>query len=160
MIKIPHQLTTNVKLLQKVVLLHQGAALLLKRAADSGSRPEKWDLAGGNSEWPGLGQAGSGLHRLDLAREVKEETNLTIDPNQLNLDQLVFFDTFFDETKQIFSIICGWQYHLPDDFRREQVKISSEHTDLAWARLDDLAHFDFGGPKGEFVKRMIEQALA
>lgn len=154
-----NQLTDKVKLLQKAVLIHRGEALILKRSADSKSRAEKWDLAGGNSEWPVTAESGFGGHRLDIVREIEEEAAITTTPEQFSLSELVFFDTFFDATAQIYSIICGWKCILPDDFSRKQVIISPEHTAVAWTSLENLDTFDFGGDHGEFIKQMIKKAL-
>lgn len=159
MAKLSHQLTENVKLLQKTVLIHNGEALLLKRSSDSKSRPEKWDLPGGNSEWPDQNQSGFGLHQLDIAREIIEETAVTVNKEKFTLENLVYFDTFFDQNKQIYSIICGWKYFLPDDFDRLQIKISTEHIEANWANSNNLSQFDFGGEHGEFVKQMIQKSL-
>jgi ADP-ribose pyrophosphatase YjhB (NUDIX family) len=159
MTNLSHQLTENVKLLQKAVLIHQGEALLLKRSSDSKSRPEKWDLPGGNSEWPSENASGFGLHKDDISREIEEETTILVDSQRFALEELVFFDTFFDQDKQIFSIICGWKYNLPENFDRSQVKISSEHIDSAWSNLEKLPQFDFGGDHGEFVRQMIVKSL-
>lgn len=157
--KIPHQLTHNVKLLQKAVLIHQSQALILKRSLDSKSRPQKWDLAGGNSEWPDSTQSRFGLHQEDIAREIQEETGTSVDLKNFTLDNLVYFDTFFDTNKQIFSIICGWKYELPASFDRQQITISTEHSEMRWISLDEIGEIDFGGEHGEFVKKMIEKAL-
>lgn len=157
--KPSHQLTENVKLLQKAVLIHKGEALLLQRSPDSKSRPEKWDLPGGNSEWPDNEPSGFGLHKKDIAREINEETTILTDIQQFTLEKLVYFDTFFDHDKQIYSIIGGWKYILPDDFDRSQVKISPEHIAFKWSNLENLSNFDFGGEHGEFVRQMIKKSL-
>lgn len=157
--RLQHQLTDHVKLLQKAVLIHQGEALLLKRSTDSKSRPGKWDLAGGNSEWPEIESSVFGLYRQDIAREIQEETGIAVDPNSFDLEHLVFFDTFFDFNKQIFSVICGWKYELPADFDRSQIKLSHEHSESQWLKQADLNSVDFGGEHGEFVKRMVEKSL-
>lgn len=157
--RLPHQLTDHVKLLQKAVLIHHGEALLLKRSPASKSRPGKWDLAGGNSEWPEIEESVFGLYRQDIAREIHEETGLTADPKYFDLDQLIFFDTFFDFNKQIYSVICGWKYELPTDFERTQIKLSPEHSEVQWLKLGNLNAVDFGGEHGEFLKRMVEKSL-
>lgn len=77
--KTPHQLTENVKLLQKVVVWQGEKFLILQRSADSATRPKCWDLPGGNVEWPASSVDIQDSHLADLAREVKEETGLIID---------------------------------------------------------------------------------
>lgn len=154
--KIPHQLTENVKLLHKVVLVHQEKFLILKRAADSKSRPNNWDLAGGNSEWPEVSRHGHGVHQSDVAREVMEETGIKVPKESFDLSRMTLFDTFFDADKQIFTVICGWKYELPEEFDENSVQISDEHSDYKWIVIDKLDNYDFGGEKGEFVKRIIK----
>lgn len=156
-----HQLTDNTKLLHKVALTHQGKVLILKRSETARSRPGKWDLAGGNSEWPENDRAGSGVHALDVAREIFEETGVTVGPSTFEADgdAMIFFDTFFDAKKQVFSIICGWKYELPESFDKNDIKISHEHTQAVWIEPDHLDQFDFGSEKGEFIKLIILRSI-
>jgi 8-oxo-dGTP pyrophosphatase MutT (NUDIX family) len=134
-----HQLTENVKLLQKVVIIRdqngRKEALLLQRTADSASRPNCWDLPGGNSNWPkDVTVSTANLHQLDVVREVEEETTLKTDPKNFKLANLAHFSTYFEADKQILTIICGWQldYSATDG---AELKISDEHQDFAWANL-------------------------
>ncbi|NCN03540.1 MAG: NUDIX domain-containing protein [Candidatus Pacebacteria bacterium] len=159
MTKKPHQLTENTKLLHKVAIIHQGEVLILKRASKSKSRPNKWDLAGGNSEWPSGDRQGHGLHKADVAREIDEETGIKIYAESFNYSALTFFDTFFDSKKQIFTIICGWKYNLKEDFDRNSIKISDEHSEVKWVNQKQLEEIDFGGVKGEFVKNISLSGL-
>ncbi|MDH5533171.1 MAG: NUDIX domain-containing protein [Candidatus Pacebacteria bacterium] len=159
MTKLPHQLTENTKLLHKVAIIHQGEVLILKRASDSNSRPDKWDLAGGNSEWPSDERQGHGVHREDVTREIIEETGIEVSPDNFDFSALTYFDTFFDAKKQVFTIMCGWKYKLADDFDRNKVQISDEHSEVKWIDLTDVDEIDFGGIKGEFVKKIILASL-
>ncbi len=70
-----HQLTTNVKFLHKVAIIREldgeKQVLILQRDSNSFSRPDCWDLPGGNAEWPIEGQVSTAdLHQADTAREV------------------------------------------------------------------------------------------
>jgi 8-oxo-dGTP pyrophosphatase MutT (NUDIX family) len=159
-IRTLHQLTENVKLLQKVVLRHNGQILILKREANSYSRPECWDLPGGNSEWPVDGQSGHGQYARDATREVREETGVTVPTTAFIPDNLIWFNTYFDADKQVFSIICGWIVDLPATDARPEVSISHEHTAYAWVTEAELSQYDFGGTKGEFVAETVRAALA
>lgn len=174
---IPHQLTKNVKLLQKAALWHNGKVLILKRSSDSKSRPNQWDLPGGNSEWPvgdGLhaGVSGMGkpelrsgeksedgfirdLHKDDVVREVFEETGIEL--KREDVKKCVHIGTFFDGQKQVFSIILGWEVKLAEDFREDSVLLSDEHSDLAWMRKDESGEFDFGfaGDEGGFIRSIL-----
>jgi len=160
---IKNQLTKNVKLLQKAVIMREGEfgleALILKRSTNAFSRPSCWDLPGGNSEWPDQDQASSpNLHLGDLKREIFEETSLVVDANTLNLDKLMHFSTYFDSDKQIFTIICGWLINY-DSTNRSEIKISDEHQEKAWVKEADLINYDFGGAKGSFILDIIKQAF-
>ncbi|MCB9801061.1 MAG: NUDIX domain-containing protein [Pseudomonadales bacterium] len=151
--RAPHQLTEDVKLLQKVVIVHKGKVLLLQRDPDSATRPEKWDLPGGNSEWPAEEKLGSrGLHQEDVAREIKEETGITVLPGHFTLDKMVYFDTtFFND---VFTVLTGWMVELPHDFDTDLVVLSEEHTTYEWAEFDDAREYDFDFAK-EFIVPMI-----
>ena len=151
----PHQLTSNVKLLQKVVLHWQGKVLMLQRSGDSASRPNCWDLPGGNSEWPqGYTQPISDLHKQDAAREVQEETGIVVEPSAFSLENLSYLETFFDPQKQIFTVLLGWSIQLtqpPSD-----VVLSHEHTAAQWLSLDEALNLDFGGQKGAFLAKILK----
>ena len=159
MSRLPHQLTENVKLLQKVVLMHKGKALVLKREEDSFSRPLFWDLPGGNSEWPQTLENKEGLYQKDAAREVVEETGIEISPEEFTVEKIVTFSTFFEAQRQVYSIIVGWCVQLDEDFERESIKLSSEHIKYAWIDADELDEYNFGGSKGGFVKKMVEKCF-
>lgn len=157
--KTPHQLTDKTKLLHKVSLIHNNQVLILKRANDALSRPGKWDLAGGNSEWPDNSQHGHNVHKVDIAREIMEETGIKLSPNLFDFSSLVYFDTFFDSKKQVFTIICGWKYQLSDNFDKNSIQISKEHSQIKWIDKNQIEEIDFGGDKGSFVKNIVERSL-
>ncbi len=161
---LKHQLTANVKLLQKAALIRQQAGqaqvLLLRRSSDALSRPDCWDLPGGNSEWPASEQpSAADLHLADIAREIAEETGLQVAPAAFTLDQLTHFSTFFDADRQIYTVIAGWLVDFADT-NQAPVQISPEHQDFAWVTAAELSAYDFGGDKGAFVVEMIQQAFA
>ncbi len=153
-------LTEKVKLLQKVALFAGGNVLLLQRSPEEHSRPGCWDLPGGNSEWPTGEQAGFGLHKADLIRELQEETGLLLQSTDFTHNDLVYFETFFDKPKQQFSVICGWRYDLPADFDPQSIRLSHEHTAFAWVQPDQLDQYDFGGDCGAFITEIISRGAA
>ncbi len=158
---IPHQLTETVKLLHKTAIVTAGQALILKRAADSKSRPGKWDLPGGNSEWPSnQNDFAKNLHQLDIAREIKEETGLVVKPEVFTVDNLVYFTTFYNPQQQIYSINCGWQVRDVLEAPQDTVQISAEHTQYEWIHLSQLDEFDFGPAERDFEKATIRRALS
>lgn len=155
-----HQLTPQVKLLHKVVLLHKNKFLILKRASDSKSRPNMWDLPGGNSEWPeGLNHNTSNLHTFDVAREIWEETGLRFRPNIFVKEALTYFSTFFEAKEGIYTVICGWRVKDITDSLAESVTISDEHSEFAWISQEEIGKHDFGGERGEFVVEIIKNGL-
>lgn len=157
------QLTDQVKFLHKVVIIktdqEQKRALILKRADDSSSRPGAWDLPGGNAEWPTEAQNNmADLHQLDIAREVKEESNLSVNPMLFDLNHLLYFTSYFETDRQIYTIICGWSL-LFSETDQNLVEISKEHQDQAWINQEEIDNYDFGGVRGEFIKDIIKKAF-
>jgi 8-oxo-dGTP pyrophosphatase MutT (NUDIX family) len=156
------KLTDKVKLLQKVAVVHKGEILILKRSDESKYRPGNWDLPGGNSEWP-EGAEGDLVqpHLDDVLREVAEETGLDLEElglkDQIAQTKPIYFSTYFEQDKQLFTVIVGWQINLPADFNRDLVKISPEHTENVWIKPEQFDEFDFGfaGQKDGFIRGMI-----
>lgn len=158
-----HQLTDQVKLLQKAAIVRQNNSnlevLLLQRSNDAKSRPGAWDLPGGNSEWPKANQASAAnLHLTDLSREIHEETGLVVAEGAFTLKLPVHFSTYFDSQKQIYTVICGWLLDLTAT-DQAAIKISAEHQAYVWAAGIDLPNYDFGGESGTFVLDIIQKAL-
>ena len=155
-----HQLTPQVKLLHKIVLLHKNNFLILKRSSDSKSRPEKWDLPGGNSEWPEeVSNNIRDLHTLDVVREIWEETGLRFRPDVFNQENLTYFSTFFEADKGVYTVICGWVVKDLTDSLAKSVTISDEHSQFAWIGQGEIGKYDFGGERGEFVVEIIKNGF-
>lgn len=160
---IPHQLTTNVKFLHKVALMSNGKVLLLQRAANAMSRPGCWDLPGGNSEWPAqITTPTADLHAQDVSREIREETGFIVPEGLFTGQTPVFFRSFFEPDKQLYSVICGWAVALDTQLAitPDQVILSPEHTAFAWVDPAELTEYDFGGSKGVFITETITKAFA
>ncbi len=157
------QLTDRVKFLHKVAIVKsingQQQALILKRANDASSRPGAWDLPGGNAEWPEKSQESmANLHQNDIAREVKEESHLIVNPQLFNLDHLVYFSSYFEADRQIYTIICGWALEFSETDQAE-ISISDEHQAQAWISREELDSYDFAGARGQFIKEIISRAF-
>lgn len=160
MISQLHQLTDQVKLLQKVALILNGKVLLLQRSAATLTRPNQWDLPGGNSEWPTVDSAAlvRGLHLKDLIREVKEETGVDLS-NQVDSSlSPVHIETTYDPASQKYSIIVGWALHLHAETK--EPTLSSEHQAYEWVPLSESKEFDFGFAGGEngFITAILRKA--
>lgn len=159
-----HQLTENVKLLQKAAIIRQGESfaevLLLKRNISSLSRPNCWDLPGGNSEWPLSDQnSAANLHLSDITREITEETGLVIVEEFFSLDKLSHLSTYFDANKQVYTMICGWLVDFLSTDQKE-IQTSDEHQEYAWVSEAELSNYDFGGESGAFVLDIIKKSFA
>lgn len=159
-----HQLTEQVKLLQKAIIVVGKEFLILKRAGNAVTRALQWDLAGGNCEWPSSNFVSSmdgtnsypvmmNPHLDDLVREVMEETGIKLDITQI--DQLpVHFSTVFEPDKQLYTVIVGWKVTLP---AKPSIVISHEHTQFTWITHDQFDQYDFGfaGSPDGFIRRML-----
>lgn len=157
--KNDHQLTDDVKLLQKVVLIHGDKFLILQREENSHSRPLAWDLPGGNAQWPETLEDKENPHQSNVAREVFEETGIEVSEDLFSTENLVELRTYFEAQDQVFSVITGWRVKLNDDFNEENVKISHEHINYDWITIDMLDDYNFDGFKGEFIKEIIRKSL-
>ena len=156
-----HQLTKKTKLLQKALLIADSKVLVLKRASNSFSRPNKWDLPGGNSEWPSVTSDLKNPHELDLLREIKEETGLDVSEFWSNRRQPLCFNTYFESEKQVFSVIVIWQVNLPSTLM-SQARLSQEHSEFRWVDLDrvlDELDFGFAGEPGGFIYEAVKMTL-
>ena len=136
---IKSQLTENVKILQKAVVIRNSDSvpevLLLKRSADTISRPSCWDLPGGNSEWPKEQASFANLHLQDIKREIFEETSLVVASALFQLDNFALTN-------------------------RADIQISHEHQQYLWIKEQDIANYDVGGQKGVFISDMVQKAFA
>lgn len=150
-----HQLTENVKVLQKCVLYQQGKFLILKRAETAKTRPGCWDLPGGNVEWPKTDQNLQDSHLAELVREVKEEMDIKISETDL---ENCYLGSYFEAKKQLYTLIFGWMTELETE---PKIKLSSEHTELAWISANQFDHYNFGfaGEKDGFIRKMVEQSF-
>ncbi len=150
-----HQLTEQVKLLQKAVIMADGELLILKRSPHALTRPAQWDLPGGNCEWPQSITDVANPNLPELFREIQEETGIVVDANSLSAVPL-HFSTYFEADKQVYTIIVGWKILLP---AQPAVVISDEHTEFAWIKLDQFDRYDFGfaGKSNGFIRKMVSQ---
>ncbi|MBU0974400.1 NUDIX domain-containing protein [Patescibacteria group bacterium] len=158
--KNAHQLTDDVKLLQKVVLIHGDKLLILQREENSPSRPLAWDLPGGNAQYPETLEDKENTHQKDAVREVFEETGIELLEDQFLTENLADFRTYFEAQKQVFSVIVGWKINLEDDFDEKSILISREHINYRWISFEEINNYNFGDFKGEFIKTIIKKSLS
>jgi 8-oxo-dGTP diphosphatase len=123
----------------KAVVLHQGRVLLLVNERD------EWDLPGGRPE------AGED-HRTALAREVREETGLSVEVGELVDEHL------FEVLPQRFVQIAAFSCALVGS---ADVTLSDEHLDLRWVPVAELGESIAGRrlPAGYLgaIRQLIDQ---
>ncbi|HEX9817477.1 MAG TPA: NUDIX domain-containing protein [Patescibacteria group bacterium] len=151
-------LTDTVKFLQKAAIIHEGKVLILKRLKNAQYRPGAWDLPGGNAEWPTSGQNLTDQHAQEVAREIEEETGISVKPTNFTDENLVHFTTYFEANRPLYSLICGWRVELIDQ-DPNAIVLSDEHTEWAWISPTELDAYDFGEPVGTYVKTIIRNAF-
>ena len=96
--------------------------LALKRSADSFSRPNDWDLAGGNVLY-------GELHDKSLWNEIKEESNLKV--GDFAQAQVI---TNYDKGKKIYTIFNGFYCKA----KSSEVKISEDHSKFRWVTREEF----------------------
>ncbi len=162
-----HRLTEKVKYIHKVVLITQDEKILiLQRDPSSITRPKKWDLPGGNSEWPTHLQPDKKtvvhryLHLQDVRREVLEETGLDIS-HQIDQLKLVSLDTTYEPAKDAFSILVGWSLKMEKQAKDYAIVLSGEHTNYKWINPQESLSIDFGfaGGLDGYITHIIQQTF-
>jgi 8-oxo-dGTP diphosphatase len=141
--KCKYMFTDDIKFLQKALVFHpekDGLFLALKRSPDSFSRPNDWDLPGGNVLF-------GELHEESLRKEILEESNLEVE--DFSPVQIV---TNFDEKKSIYFIFNGFYCQA----KSGEVKLSDEHTEFRWVEKDEFIAFKPGKYLVDFVKAAFE----
>lgn len=117
--------TDDIKFLQKAVVFHPDKRelfLAFKRSPNSYTRPNDWDLAGGNVLF-------GELHEDSLRKEINEEANLevgTFTPVQVT--------TTYDKEKEIYYLFLGFHCRAKND----EVKISDEHSEYRWVTKEEF----------------------
>lgn len=123
--KQKYMFTDDIKFLQKAVVFEPGNKnqfLALKRAPDSFSRPNDWDLPGGNVLF-------GELHEASLRKEIKEESNLEV--GALHPVEVV---TNYNDKKAIYFIFIGFYCRA----QAKNVKTSQEHTEHRWVSREEF----------------------
>jgi len=137
-------------IIQKVVLgaviFYKDKVLIIQRSANEDVLPNLWELPSGKKE--NLEDA-----QDSLKREIMEETGIEIEP-------IMPFDIFNYQVKKEDLIKDSTQINYlvrpVNSTNKPQVKISSEHQNYAWIRLDQLDKFNLTGS----VKQVIKKAFS
>jgi 8-oxo-dGTP pyrophosphatase MutT (NUDIX family) len=138
----------KVKVLQKAVVQNnEGKLLALKRAPESFTRPNCWDLCGGSideedvQQWKeksGLGDGNDILIRA-ISREVKEETGL-----EVKKTNVIHIASGFNDKKGIFIVAIGYLCGAGIG----EIVLSDEHSDYRWLTKEEFLQLDVGDDGG------------
>jgi 8-oxo-dGTP diphosphatase len=139
-----HLFTENVKFLQKAVVFHpkkKGLFLVLKRPEQARSRPNCWDLPGGNVKY-------GERHDVALRREIVEETELEVE----NVSP-VHVLTNFDANNNIYYLYIGYVANALND----DVHIGKEHTESKWVTQSEFLELQSADFLQDHVMKVFEQ---
>lgn len=124
----------------KALLLHRGKALLVKRSASDLRAPGLWEFAGGKLEF---GETPAQA----LAREVQEETGLTVQPGP------VLYAESFMASPSLHVVVNCFLCRSASN----AVTLSFEHDDYRWVTQSQLLALAGGGLQENLAKNAIFQ---
>jgi 8-oxo-dGTP diphosphatase len=116
-------------LVMRGLLKKDGKILLLKRHPKSKTNPSRWELPGGKVE------PGEDFDKA-LIREFNEETNLSIELNDL----IGAVQEDFPHKKTI-SVVMN--VNITSEI--PEVEISNEHIDFKWADIEEIKDLEISG---------------
>lgn len=137
-----YRFSDDMKFLQKAVVLHpeeKNLFLALKRSPESFTRPNDWDLPGGNVNYRQPAED-------SMRQEIQEESGLEVEeliPRQVISD--------FNPDDQIYFLFIGYESKAKDT----QVTISHEHTEFKWVTKDEFKSLS---PES-YLTNLIEKTL-
>lgn len=138
--KQKYMFTDDIKFLQKAVVLHperQDMFLTLKRSPNSPSRPNDWDLVGGNVLF-------GELHEDSLRKEIKEESGLEV--GDLKPAQVV---TNYE--KGVYYLFIGFCCQV----KSQEIKISDEHSEYRWVTKEEFVNLK----PAEYLVNLIKNSI-
>lgn len=137
--KREYMFTDDIKFLQKILIFHpkESKFLALKRSGTLKSRPNCYDLPGGNVLF-------GELHMISLEKEIKEETDL----ETVNI-KIAYFST--DYKNGIYYIFAGYMGKAVSD----KVKVSHEHSEYKWTTKDEFLKLE----SADYLVNFINEAL-
>lgn len=129
----------NVRVLLKAIIMNEeDKFLILRRPADSHSRPNCWDFPGGNLEF------GENAEKC-VRREIEEETTLRV--KELRPLHII---SELDPKKNIFWIEVGYVCR----YDKGKVKLSAEHCEYRWASKEEFLKLESANYLMEFARRI------
>lgn len=141
MFSMSNKIISNVRLIQKCIIInHGGKILALRRAPNDHSRGGNWDLPGGGYE--------QGEDVIEaIKREVMEEVGLTV----ISASP-VYFTNRIGVSEGFFKgdTVFGACYACSDWVG--EVELSSEHVEFQWVTTEEFKSLNFGADSGFFVE--------
>ena len=130
-----YMFTDDIKFLQKVVIYNtqDNTFLILKRAAYHPTRPNEWDLPGGNVAF---GQK----HDESLLQEIQEETQLEV-TNIKPINVVTKFD------KGIYFLYIGYKAEAIT----YNIVLSKEHVEYRWVTKEEFFELN----PADFLKNLV-----
>ncbi len=125
----------NVRVLLKAFIMKDDKFFTIKRAPDSFTNPNQWDIPGGTLEY-------NENIMESLVREIKEESGLSVK----NIKPVQISSGYSDKQKA-FRIEIGFKC----DYDGGKVKISDEHTAFKWVTKDEFPQMN----AQEFLKEFV-----
>lgn len=131
-------MVNNVRILQKLAIIHKDKVLTIKRSLDDTARPGSWDFVGGNVDNEDVTENVPDILRGALAREVMEELGFKVNIKKL---EVVFVDSGFGrKPKGSLVIWIGYKYVVD---KMPKLKLSFEHTEYKWLTKKEFLKLDF-----------------
>lgn len=110
-----------------VIVRENDEILLIKRAKDNPSWPEKFDMPGGKLEKDENINSG-------LEREVKEETGITIQAGPIVYAFDIIKDYILENGKE--RRVYGKGFRLLAQYKGGEIKLSKEHESYEWIKIE------------------------
>ena len=135
--KRKYMFTDDMKFLQKAVVYHpkQDKFLALRRTSTAHSRPNCWDLPGGNVLF-------GENHLHSLTKEIAEETSLKV-------KNILPIQVVTDYRKSTYSLFIGYSYKATSS----RVKLSDEHSEYKWVTKTEFLKLDSAG----FLRDLVNE---